>query len=132
MENAKILVVDDDTDLTMALKAILENAQYKVMTAADRTEGMRSIRNEKPDLAILDVMMASWQDGFEMSRELKSDPELRDIPILVLTSVKDRTGIDFKSDAGDPAWLPVQGFLDKPVESGALLAEIERLLSEKG
>ncbi len=131
MENAKILVVDDDLDFTKAIKVVLESEQYSVVTAANRTEGMEKIRIDKPDLVMLDVMMSTWQDGFEMSRELKKDPRCKDIPILILTAVKGRTGIGFKSTAGDPVWLPVDGFLDKPVEPQILLAEVEKLLSKK-
>ena len=130
MENAKILIVDDDLDLTKALRVILESEQYSVVVAADRTEGMEKIRNDKPNLVILDVMMSTWQDGFEMSRELKKDPQLKDIPILILTAVKTRSGIDFKSTAGDPVWLPVDGYLDKPVEPEKLLTKVKTLLSE--
>jgi len=131
MENAKILIVDDDLDFTKALQTTLESKQYTVVTAADRTEGMEKISTEKPDLLILDVMMSTWQDGFEMARELKKDTEFEDIPILMLTGVEERSGIEFKSTAGDPTWCPVDGFLDKPVESGILLAEIGKLLSKK-
>ena len=131
MENAKIIVVDDDQDIRDSLQAILEGQQYSVVTAADRTEGMEKIKAERPDLAILDVMMSTWEDGFEMSRELKKDPELKNMPILMLTGVKDKTGIDFKSTAGDPTWCPVDGFLDKPVEPQILLAEVGKLLSKK-
>ena len=131
MENAKILVVDDDEDIRSSLKAILESRQHIVSTAADKTEGMEKIKTEKPDLAILDVMMSTWQDGFEMARDLKKDPEFKDMPILMLTGVKDKTGIDFKPAAGDPTWCPVDGFLDKPVEPEILLAEVEKLLSKK-
>lgn len=53
------------------------------------------------------------------------------MPILILTAVKERTGIGFKSTAGDPNWLPVDGFLDKPVEPETLIDEVERLLSQK-
>ncbi len=131
MGKAKILIADDDQDIRDSLQAILEGQQYTVLTAADKTEGMEKIKTEKPDLAILDVMMTTWQDGFEMSRELKKDPQFKDMPILMLTGIKDQTGIDFKSAAGDPTWCPVDGFLDKPVEPNILLAEIEKLLSKK-
>ena len=90
---------------------------------------MAKIREVKPDLAILDVMMTTWQDGFEMAREIKGDDDLKNIPILMLTGVGDKTGMDFKSEAGDDEWLPVDVFLDKPVKSDVLLAEVERLLS---
>ena len=129
MGNAKIVVVDDDRDIRDTLQIILEGKQFDVFTAADKTEGMEKIRSEKPDLAILDVMMSSWQDGFELSRELKQDSQFKDMPILMLTGVKDQTGIDFKSTAGDPTWCPVDGFLEKPVEPSVLLADIRRLLT---
>ena len=131
MENAKILIVDDDLDLTKALQITLESEQYTVLTAADRTEGMEKIKVNKPDLLILDVMMSTWQDGFEMARELKKDSEFQNMPILMLTGVKEKSGIEFKSTAGDPTWCPVDGFLDKPVEFNILLAEVGKLLSEK-
>ena len=131
MGKAKILIADDDQDIRDSLQAILEGRQYTVVTAADKTEGMEKIKTEKPDLIILDVMMTAWQDGFDMARELKKDPQFKDMPILMLTGIKDKTGIDFKSTAGDPTWCPVDGFLDKPVEPNILLAEIERLLSKE-
>lgn len=131
MENAKILIVDDDQDFATVLKTILEGQQYTVLTATDRVEGMEKIRIDKPDLVILDVMMSTWSDGFEMSREMKKDPNLKDIPILILTAVKERTGIGFSSSAGDPDWLPVDGFLDKPVEPETLIAEVKKALSKR-
>jgi CheY-like chemotaxis protein len=130
MGSAKILIVDDDVDLTKAMQIILESSDYTVLAVADREEGMERIRADKPDLAILDVMMSTWEDGFEMARELKKDPELKNMPVLILTAVKDRTGIDFKSTAGDPTWCPVDGFLDKPVEPDQLLEEVQKLLPE--
>ncbi len=131
MANAKIMIVDDDPDYIKVIKAILEREQYTVVTAGDKTEGMEKIRAEQPDLAILDVMMHAWQDGFEMSRQLKKDPQFKNMPILMLTAVENRTGIGFKSTAGDPTWLPVDVFLDKPVEPDVLLSEVKKLLSKK-
>ncbi|MFC1781466.1 PleD family two-component system response regulator [Planctomycetota bacterium] len=131
MENAKILIADDDQDIRDSLRVILENQKYTVVTAANREQGMEKIKTEKPDLLILDVMMSKWQDGFEMSRELKKDPQFKNIPILMLTGIKQKTGISFDKDAGDPTWCPVEGFLNKPVQPDILLAEVEKLLSEK-
>jgi len=131
MAKAKILIADDDEDIRESVQAILESRQYDVVTAADKIEGMDKIKTEKPDLVILDVMMSTWQDGFEMARELKNDPQFKEMPILMMTGVKEQTGMDFKSSAGDPTWCPVEGFLDKPVTPDILITEIERLLSEK-
>jgi len=131
MENAKILIVDDDPDLTVVLKTVLEGENYVVDTAPGRAEGMGKIQADKPDLLLLDVMMSTWSDGFEMARDLKKNPEYQDLPIIMLTGVEGRTGIGFKSTAGDPEWLPVDGFLDKPVEPNVLIAEVKKVLSDK-
>ena len=128
MAKAKILVTDDDQDIRDSLQAILEAQDYEVITAADKAEGMEKIKTEKPDLMILDVMMTSLDDGFEMARELKQDPQLKKIPILMLTGIEEELGIEFKSTAGDPKWNPVDGFLEKPVDPDTLLAEIAKLL----
>jgi CheY-like chemotaxis protein len=128
MEKLKILVVDDDPDLTEVLKVVLTRANYTVLTASNKKVGMEQVKTEKPSLIVLDVMMSTWQDGFEMSRELKNDPEFKHIPILILTSITEKTGVDFESSAGDRTWLPVDGFLSKPVDPEILLSEIGKLL----
>ena len=131
MANAKILIVDDDPDLTEAMQAILESRDYAVVSAGDITAGMAKAKSEVPDLIILDVMMVTWQDGFDMARSLRQEPEFKTTPILMLTGVKDKTGMDFKETAGDESWLPVDGFLDKPVESKVLLDEVAKLLLQR-
>ena len=128
MEARKILIVDDDVDLCDSIKALCEKAGYAAATAHSRSEGLEKMKAEHPDLLVLDVMMETWHDGFDLARQLKQDPELRGTPILMLTSVEEKTGVDVKSSAGDPQWLPVDGFLDKPVEPEVLLAKIEKLL----
>ena len=131
MENMKIIVVDDDPCIRESLQAILEGCNYTVITAADRTEGMDKIKTERPDLAILDVMMSSWMDGLDMSKTLKKDPEFKDMPILMLTGVKQETGFDFKPKDGGPEWCSVDAYLDKTVHPDILLAEIKKLLAPK-
>lgn len=132
MANAKIVVVDDDADIRDSLKSILEAKGYEVVTAADKVEGMSTIRAEKPDLIVLDVMMTSWQDGLDMARELKKDEDVKDAKILMLTGVMKETGINLKPTAGDPDWCPVDSFLHKPVDADALLGEIGKLLAAEG
>jgi len=127
MEQRKILIVDDDPDITEAMKIVLENAGYAVDSAKDGDEGMERIRTTKPDLVILDVMMNTMREGFALSRELKKDPEYKDIPVLMVTVVKEKTGLDFKPAAGDESWLPVEEYLDKPVEPSLLLQKVATL-----
>jgi CheY-like chemotaxis protein len=127
----KIIIVDDDQDCIDAVTSILENEHYTVITAGNKEEGLEKIKTEKPDLAILDVVMDSWQDGFEISRQIKKDPQLKNIPIIMLTVVDQETGIDFKSSAPDPVWLPVDVYMDKPAKPDVLLSEVKKLLSSK-
>jgi len=130
MRQAKILIIDDDPDITEALRVILENRGYVVLNALDSSEGMNRLREARPDLIILDVMMRTSQEGFELSRELKHSVQYKDIPILMLTAVGQKTGVDFKSAAGDESWLPVEGFLDKPIKPDVLLEKIADLLGK--
>ena len=131
MQNAKIMVVDDDPGIRDSVQTILESRQYTVITAADRTEGMEKIKAERPDLLILDIMMSSWLDGLDMSKKLKKDPEFSHMPIVMLTSVREKTGFDLRPRDGGPDWCSVDAYLDKPVAPAALLAEVERLLPPK-
>jgi CheY-like chemotaxis protein len=131
MEQAKILIIDDDPDITEAMKVVLETQNYLVSTAVNGTEGMEQIKNNSPDLIILDVMMDTPREGFALDRELKKDPLYKDIPILMVTSVKEKTGLDFKPEAGDAAWLPVDEFLDKPVRPEVLLEKVQMLLKKQ-
>lgn len=128
MGQGTILIVDDDPDISEAMKIVLESHGFTVDTAADSKQGLAAIQARTPGVIILDVMMNTPREGFVFSRELKSSPLYKDIPILMLTSVKDKTGIDFKSDAGDDTWLPVDEFLDKPVQPDILISKIESLL----
>ncbi len=128
MSTKKILLVDDDVDFIFIQKAILEKEGYNVVTAGDSHEGMIKAKEEKPDLAILDVMMTTDQEGFEMARALRKDPNFEKLPIIMLTSVDSISGLNLKDMAKDKKWLPVDSFLDKPVQPQKLLEEISKLI----
>ncbi len=126
-----ILIVDDDPDITEAMKVVLDNRGFKVEVSHNIVDGKAKASAIKPDLMILDVMMESNEDGFNLARDIKGDPELKATPILMVTGVKEQTGIDFKSEAGDKTWLPVDEFLDKPVKPDVLLQKVDALLHRK-
>ena len=141
MANQTILIVDDDDDITYTMQIILENHGYQVDSAVNSTTAKQKIEQHKPDLIILDVMMDTMHEGFDFDRELKHHPDykdirrwhpfFKDIPVLMLTAVKERFGLDFKPEAGDQEWLPVEEFLDKPVKPAVLLEKVEKLLAIK-
>jgi DNA-binding response OmpR family regulator len=127
--NEKILIIDDDPDLTETMKIALKTQNYTVFTAQNSTEGKAQLKKNQPHLIILDVIMDAVDEGFTLCRELKKDPGYSKIPILMITSVKDKSGIDFKPEVGDESWLPANEFLDKPVEPAMLLKKVKALLT---
>lgn len=128
MKQKRILLVDDDVDFIFIQKAILENAGYEVFTANDSDEGMEKALACKPDIAILDVMMRTDQEGFEMARALRRIQMFEKLPVIMLTSVDSIAGLNLKEMANNKKWLPVDAFLDKPVQPNMLIEEIEKLL----
>ncbi len=130
MGQARILIVDDDPDITEVMKTVLENKGYTVDSAEDSDEGLEHLKKLRPDLIILDVMMHTTREGFTFCRKMKRNDDYKDIPVLMITSIKDKTGIDFASAAGDEEWLPVEDFLDKPVEPETLIAKVKEILEK--
>lgn len=128
MANGKILIVDDDPDIVEAMKVVLSNKGYQVSSAQDSDVAEACLAKDVPDLIILDVMMRSPQEGFGFARWLHKNDAYKNIPVLMLSGVKGETGIDFKSEAGDDAWLPVTAFLDKPVKPDVLVDKVASLI----
>src|SRR3989338_11664191 len=124
----KILIIDDDPDISEAIKVVLESKNYKVDNAGSGEEGLKKVKIDNPDLIILDIMMEKGDTGFDVARELKNDPSAKHIPILMLTAIKEKTGLDFKKEAGDETWLPVDDYVEKPLKPDQLIAKVEKLL----
>ncbi len=87
MEPKKVVIVDDDIDVITVIETILRKEGYVVISANDKVEGMKTIREVKPDLAILDVMMTTHYEGFELAKEITETPELKGMPVLMQTSI---------------------------------------------
>jgi len=122
---ARILVVDDDPDITFAISLFLKKEKHEVHTAASRAEGMTAVESFKPDLMILDVMMEQPDDGIAMAQELRRTGHT--LPILMLTSVGRVTGMSFDRDAD---LVPVDAFFEKPVRPEDLLKKVAELLKK--
>jgi len=127
----KILIIDDDPDIVEAMKVVLESKNYEITLAKSGEEGLKRVRQSKPDLIILDVMMESMDKGFDVARNLKNDQNHKNIPILMLTAIKEKTGLGFEKEAGDPDWLPVDGYCEKPLKPDELISKVEALLGKK-
>ena len=126
-EPAKILLVDDDRIFVEATKTILER-KYRVITAYNGEEGLEKARKEKPDLILLDVIMPG-KDGFQICNQLKQDPKLANIPVIMLTSFAQHRGeTNIPVDAG--LELEAEGYMEKPVSPEALLAQVGGMLKK--
>ena len=122
----KILVVDDDPDFVNITRTILKSAdEYKVLTAANGRQALSLMRRDKPDLVLLDVMMSYILDGVDVSQKMQEDPELKDIPIIMVSSLTStrHTG-HFPTDE----YVPIDAWISKPVEPTVLLNTVARAL----
>jgi CheY-like chemotaxis protein len=130
---AKILIIDDDPDMVLAAQMTLEAAGHEIFMAANGSEGLDKVREIKPDLIVLDVMMDSTTEGFQVSLKLRSPDatsefkEYRDIPIIMLTAIHTTTPLRF---GPEDDYLPVDVFLDKPLDPDLLSAKVEELLAK--
>lgn len=125
---AKVLIVDDDTGLVESTRALLEAKGYSVVAAGNGTEGLKAAKREKPDLLLLDVMMAHDSEGLEVARQLKQDPDTRNIPVVLVTGIRKAKNLPFRFEP-DEDWLPVKAVLEKPVPPEKLLKAIQQALA---
>ena len=126
-----ILIIDDDFDYAEALKTMLEARSYTVTWAPNSVAGMQMIKASLPDMIILDIMMSTIGEGLHLAYRLKSAPEYAQIPILMLTSIAERTGLRF--DIGDDAeFIPVDDYMEKSTPSDVLCTHIARILKRLG
>jgi CheY-like chemotaxis protein len=123
---SKILIIDDDPDFTDATRIILQHHGFEVLSAPDGEEGVQAVRKHKPDLIILDVVMTSVLDGLNVSRRLHEDPEHRQIPILMVTSI---ANTDYAALFPTDDYIHIRGFLTKPVSAEALLEQVRKFLA---
>ena len=116
----KVLLIDDDVDLVEANKIVLEAHGYQVFTAHNGEDGLKMALEEIPDVIILDVSMEKKDEGFYVSQRIRSRPEIASIPILMITAIHKCTKLKF-SPQTDGDYLPVNEFLDKPVDPETLI-----------
>lgn len=140
----KILIVDDEPDAISFIASILENNGFEdYISASNGVEGLKLARKEKPSLILLDLMMPE-KSGIIMFQELKKDPELGSIPVIIVTGAAEVTGVDFRNfmfkqqisdekklvgTAGDTRLTGPNAFVEKPVDPDELIKLIKENLS---
>ncbi len=122
---AKILIVDDDPDFVEATRIVLEKANHQVISAASGNEGFKRVKQDQPDLVILDVIMDTVLDGLSMSQRLHDDQDLQHVPVVMVTSI---ANTDYAALFPTDDYIHISAFLSKPVAPDALIRQVNRLL----
>ncbi len=126
---ARVTIIDDDVELAGDLAALLRDQGLTVSTRDDAQGAIEELIRDKPDLLILDVMFPEDPAaGFDLARKVRRTPQISALPIILLTGVNQEFPMDFSLRDVDPAWMPVQDFLEKPVEPTVLLEKVRELL----
>ena len=123
LSNYKILVADNDPDMLVFIRSLLEDNGVNVFTANNGIDALKAAKIVIPDLITLDISMPGM-DGGEVYKELKSDSELQNIPVLVISGKPELRGLIYKRDLPHP-----EGYLNKPVDDKTLLLNIRKILT---
>ncbi len=137
--NGTILIVEDDPDMVMAMRLALEARGHRVVAAGSAAEGKRLLEETGPDVILLDIMLPTGTEGFHFVWDTRNHPDLklRQTPIVVVSAIHCATELRLYPDAADQEYgpgefLPVQGFLDKPVDPDELARRVEVHLATAG
>ena len=121
---AKILLVDDDPDFVSITRTVLQSRNHEVKTAVNGQQALAAMRAEKPDVVLLDIMMSYVLDGVDVTHEMATDEALKDIPVIMVTSLASTPDADiFPTDEH----VEVEAWMSKPIKPNELLAEIDRV-----
>ncbi len=123
---AYVLVVDDDPDYVEIVRTVLESHGYHVEAAANGSEALEKMRRRKPALVLLDVMMSYVLDGLNVSQEMREDPALKDVPIIMVSSI---AGSPYAGMFPTDQYIPIDQWLSKPVNPQELLRHVARFVS---
>lgn len=129
---ARILIIDDDPDIVDSLTMILEGGGHHVSVKADTDNLVEEVMKANPDLIILDIIFPEDpQAGFVAARDLQKNEKVKDIPVLLLSAVNQESNMSFGFSDADISddFMPVEGFIEKPVEPSVLLNRIQELLT---
>jgi two-component system, OmpR family, alkaline phosphatase synthesis response regulator PhoP len=127
-EPKRLLMIDDDPDFVAGIKAILAKAKYEVDVAYNPKDGFQALKTKPYDLLLLDVMMGRGAEGIMIARKLGQDPKLRDLPVLIITGIREQMAFLFPGQAVHPNFVAVDELVEKPVEPKLLLEKVAGLL----
>lgn len=130
MENnhKRLLIIDDDPDFVAGIKSILVAAKYDVDAVHNPKDGMKALQTKPYDLLLLDIMMGRGAEGVMIARKLGKDPKLRELPVLIITGLREQIAFLFPGQPVHPRFVSVDELVEKPVEPQLLLEKVRTLL----
>lgn len=126
-----VLLIDDDADVHEVVRMILEPRGYKVECALTGPLGLEATRRVKPDVVLLDIMLDTPSEGFHIAYTLRNDDELKKIPIVIVSSIGKKMGIDYAKDLGTE-YVPANQFIEKPFDAETLVRAIDQAIAGAG
>jgi len=131
---AYLLIIDDDEDFASAAATALRSDGHEVQIELEIAKAIASMEQRAPDLVVLDVMFPEDSSaGFQLARTMRHfSKNLKEIPILMLTAINTKFPLGFGSQDIDEDWLPVEDFVEKPVDLNVLREKVAALLQKVG
>jgi two-component system alkaline phosphatase synthesis response regulator PhoP len=124
----RILMIDDDPDFVEGIRSILVGAGYEVDVEYNPDDGFKALQASPPDLLLLDIMMGRGAEGVMLARKIRKDPVLREIPVLIITGIREQIAFLFPGEPVHPRFVAVDELVEKPVEPELLLDRVSALL----
>jgi len=124
----KLLMIDDDPDFVSGIKSILDKAGFDVEVCYNPKEGLQALQTKKYDLLLLDIMMGRGAEGIMIARKLRKDPGLREMPVLIITGMREQIAFLFPGEPVHPRFVEVDELVEKPIEPTLLLEKVNNLI----
>jgi two-component system alkaline phosphatase synthesis response regulator PhoP len=124
----KLLMIDDDPDFVAGIKAVLDNAGFEVEVAYNPKDGLHALQTKKYDLLLLDIMMGRGAEGIMIARKLRKDAKLREMPVLIITGMREQIAFLFPGEPIHPRFVEVDELVEKPLEPKLLLEKVNSLI----
>jgi len=123
-----LIIIDDDPDYVAGIRSVLESADYAVDVAHNPKDGFKALQTKKYDLLLLDIMMGRGAEGVALARKIRKDPVLRELPVLIITGLREQIAFLFPGQPVHPHFVENDELLEKPVEPKLLLEKVSSLL----
>jgi len=124
----RLLMIDDDPDFVSGIKAILDAANFEVDVAYNPKDGLNALQAKQYDLLLLDIMMGRGAEGVMIARKLRKDAKLREMPVLIITGMREQIAFLFPGEPIHPRFVEVDELVEKPVEPKMLIDKVNNLI----